>query len=313
MISRRHLRVKVMQSLYSFFSINSEEIDSIEKKMVKSIEESSKIQVLLCSLLVSIHNYASDFLKDSKSSQFKSNSKFDSINKFLNNKFILLLKRNTILMKKIDRSSLIWKKSDLDIVRKIFVEIISSTQYDSYINNYQDDFDQDKKFIQIILNDFILDNNIFHHILEEKSIFFIDDLPFVSIFLKSQIYESTDEKGFNFISNVFKNNDDKKFALKLFRETILKADEFEKIIDLEVKNWEVDRISKIDLLIIKMALVEIVMFPEMPISVTFNEYIEISKYYSTKKSKVFINGVLDKVVSRFKKENRFSKIGKGLL
>tara|TARA_B100000902_G_scaffold399838_1_gene472914 strand:- start:4446 stop:5387 length:942 start_codon:yes stop_codon:yes gene_type:complete len=313
MISRRHLRVKVMQSLYSFFSINSEEIDSIEKKMVKSIEESSKIQVLLCSLLVSIHNYASDFFKDSKKSQIKSNSKFDSINKFLNNKFILLLKRNTILMKKIDRSSVIWKKSDLDIVRKIFVEIINSTQYDSYINNYQDDFDQDKNFIQIILNDFILDNNIFHHILEEKSIFFIDDLPFVSIFLKSQIYDSTDEKGFNFISNVFKSNDDKKFALKLFRETILKADEFEKIIDFEVKNWEVDRISKIDLLMIKMALVEIVMFPEMPISVTFNEYIEISKYYSTKKSKVFINGVLDKVVSRFKKENRFSKTGKGLL
>ena len=216
-------------------------------------------------------------------------------------------------MKNIDRSSLIWKKSDLDIVRKIFVEIISSAQYDSYINNYQDDFDQDKKFIQIILNDFILDNNIFHHILEEKSIFFIDDLPFVSIFLKSQIYESTDEKGFNFISNVFKSNDDKKFALKLFRETILKADEFEKIIDLEVKNWEVDRISKIDLLIIKMALVEIVMFPEMPISVTFNEYIEISKYYSTNKSKMFINGLIDNAISDFKKANMINKTGRGLL
>ena len=170
-----------------------------------------------------------------------------------------------------------------------------SQQYSDYLNNKKDDFNQDKKFIQIMLNEYILDNEIFHFILQERSIFWTDDLPFISMFLKSQINNIKENNKDSLITDVFKNNDDKKFAIDLFRKTINNADEFEELIESKVKNWELKRISKMDLLLIKMALTEVISFTEMPIKVSFNEYIEISKYYSTQNSKMFINGVLDAI------------------
>ena len=123
----------------------------------------------------------------------------------------------------------------------------------------------------------------------------------------------TESNNNSLITDVFKNNDDKKFAVNLFRQTINNADEFEKLIESKVKNWELERISKMDLLLIKMALTEVISFTEIPIKVSFNEYIEISKYYSTQNSKVFINGVLDKIVSQFKREGKVKKVGRGLV
>ena len=163
---------------------------------------------------------------------------------------------------------------------------------------------EDKKFIQLLLNEFILDNDIFHHILQENSIFWLDDLPFIALFLKSQINNLTEEKKSSIIVDVFKNNDDKKFAVDLFRKTINNAPEFNTLIEDKVKNWEMERIANMDLILIKMALTEVVYFKEIPIKVSFNEYIEISKYYSTQNSKVFINGILDKIVSQFKREDK---------
>jgi len=302
-----------MQSLYSYFLNSSNEISISEKEMIKDIRSISELQVIIISFIIELHAYATNFLEENKTKYIPSEEDLNPNIKFLNNRIIIALKEDELLNKKVSRISSFWRKNDLDIIRKVFVEIYKSQQYSDYLNNEKDDLNQDKKFIQIMLNEYILDNEIFHFILQERSIFWTDDLPFISMFVKSQINNMTESNNNSLITDVFKNNDDKKFAVNLFRQTINNADEFEKLIESKVKNWELERISKMDLLLIKMALTEVISFTEMPIKVSFNEYIEISKYYSTQNSKVFINGVLDKIVSQFKREGKVKKVGRGLV
>ena len=313
MIGRRHIRLKVMQSLYSYFSNSSNEISISEKEMIKNIRSIEDLHVIIMSFILEIHSYASDFMEQNKSKYIPSDEDLNPNTKFINNRIIITLKEDELLNKKLSRVSSIWRKNDLDIIRKFFVQMYKSPQYSNYLNNEKDDFNQDKKFVQIMLNEYILDNEIFHFILQERSIFWTDDLPFISMFLKSQINNIKENNKDSLITDVFKNNDDKKFAIDLFRKTINNADEFEQLIESKVKNWELERISKMDLLLIKMALTEVISFTEMPIKVSFNEYIEISKYYSTQNSKMFINGVLDKIVSQFKREGKVKKVGRGLV
>ena len=302
-----------MQSLYSYFLNSSNEISISEKEMIKDIRSISELQVIIISFIIELHAYATNFLEENKTKYIPSEEDLNPNIKFLNNRIIIALKEDELLNKKVSRISSFWRKNDLDIIRKVFVEIYKSQQYSDYLNNEKDDLNQDKKFIQIMLNEYILDNEIFHFILQERSIFWTDDLLFISMFVKSQINNMTESNNNSLITDVFKNNDDKKFAVNLFRQTINNADEFEKLIESKVKNWELERISKMDLLLIKMALTEVISFTEMPIKVSFNEYIEISKYYSTQNSKVFINGVLDKIVSQFKREGKVKKVGRGLV
>jgi len=302
-----------MQSLYSYFSIPSNEMSISENEMIKDIRSISELQVIIISFIIELHAYATNFLEENKTKYIPSEEDLNPNIKFLNNRIIIALKEDELLNKKVSRISSFWRKNDLDIIRKVFVEMYKSQQYSDYLNNEKDDLNQDKKFIQIMLNEYILDNEIFHFILQERSIFWTDDLPFISMFVKSQINNMTESNNNSLITDVFKNNDDKKFAVNLFRQTINNADEFEKLIESKVKNWELERISKMDLLLIKMALTEVISFTEIPIKVSFNEYIEISKYYSTQNSKVFINGVLDKIVSQFKREGKVKKVGRGLV
>lgn len=313
MINRRHIRLKVMQSLYSYFSSFNKDMAVTEKEMMKNINSISELHVLLLSLLVEINSFADQFLEDNKTKYIPSVEDLNPNTKFVNNRVIEILQEDEIFMKKMKRLSGIWRKGDIDIVRKLFVDIYKSPQYSDYLNNEKDSFSDDKKFIQVLYTEFILDNDILHHILQERSIFWDDDLPFVASFIKNQINFLDENKIRPFVVDVFKNSDDKKFAVQLFRKTIIHSDEFDELIQKNVKNWELERIANMDQLLIKMALAEVISFQEMPIKVSFNEYIEISKYYSTEKSKVFINGILDKIVSQFKRDGKVKKIGRGLV
>ncbi|MGY8987857.1 MAG: transcription antitermination factor NusB [Flavobacteriales bacterium] len=313
MINRRHIRLKVMQSLYSYFSSLNKDMAVTEKEMLKNINSISELHVLLLSLLVEINSFADQFLEDNKTKYIPSVEDLNPNTKFVNNRVIKILQEDKIFMKKMKRLSGIWRKGDIDIVRKLFIEIYKSPQYSDYLNNEKDSFSDDKKFIQVLYTEFILDNDILHHILQERSIFWDDDLPFVASFIKNQINFLDEKKIRPFVVDVFKNSDDKKFAVQLFRKTIIHSDEFDELIQRNVKNWELERIANMDQLLIKMGLSEVISFQEMPIKVSFNEYIEISKYYSTEKSKVFINGILDKIVSQFKRDGKVKKVGRGLV
>jgi|TARA_B110000881_G_scaffold186704_1_gene175620 N utilization substance protein B len=309
MISRRHIRLKVMQSLYAFRSQNERDILKGERDMLKHIENISELQLVIMSFLVSLIKHAESFYEEGKNKHLPTPKDLNPNIKFIDNSFVRIILDNRELIKQSKKISAFWYDNDHDIVRKIFMDILKSDEYGNYLSNSENNIEIDIKFFNNILNNFILNNKIFHHMLEERSIYWIDDLPFVATIIMGNFKLQK----IILPKTVFKNNIDKKFALNLFNLTIKNDSEYEKIIIKKAKNWDIERIAIMDQILIKMAFCEILNMPELPINVSLNEYIEISKYYSTNKSKMFVNGLLDSAVSDFKNENKIKKVGRGLM
>ena len=297
MLTRRHIRLKVMQSLYSYFSNPNEinDISKFEKKMIDHFKDVRRLYVLLFSLLIEIINYTDKFLDDSKNKFLPKESDLNPNKRFVINKFSKEILKNKLLLKETNKLSYILKSNDHDLINKLFKELFTSNIYKSYIENENNDIAVDKDFIVKVFNNHILNNELLHHIFEEESIYWQDDLPFVVTIFNSQIKKNNKIS----IPLVFKDASDKSYAINLFRNSIKYNQKFEEIIKKFAKNWDLDRIAFIDKILLKMAFSEIFEMNDLPIKVSINEYIEISKYYSTKKSKMFVNGILDNVVKYY--------------
>lgn len=289
-----------MQSLYSYFSNNENNVMSSEKNFLAHINKVRELYILLFALLIEIIKYTDDFLDQGKNKFFPKETDLNPNRRFVENLFSNNLLHNNILLEEIGKLENIWIDNDHDLINKIFKEIFKSSIYESYINEDDNDVSVDQDFIIKVLNKHVFSHKLFHHILEEESIYWSDDLPFVATLL---IYNVKSDVKVN-IPSVFKEISDKDFAIQLFRDTIQYNQEYEDIIENFANNWDLDRIATIDKLLLKMAFVEILEMKDLPVKVSMNEYIEISKYYSTKKSKMFVNGILDNVVKYFKKEGR---------
>ena len=309
MLSRRHIRIKVMQSLYSYFSIGREDITNAQESMLKHFDEVIELKFVLVSLLVELVDYADCFYEQGKKKHFPTSSDLHPNRRFVDNQIIRNIQDNSILMKEISRFSSFWLNNDHNILSKVFIDIIKSDLYNRYLESKNTSIDYDKKFIIDVMNQYVLNHHLVHHILEERSIYWIDDLPFIATIVFGDIKNDVNI----FSAEVFKDLSDKKFALNLFKNVIDNNVNYEKIIMKFSENWKLDRIAKMDQLIIKMAFAEIMTMVELPVKVSMNEYIEISKYYSTKKSRVFINGLLDNFVRTYIKEGKIKKVGKGLV
>tara|TARA_B100001939_G_C16895923_1_gene597584 strand:+ start:501 stop:1394 length:894 start_codon:yes stop_codon:yes gene_type:complete len=286
-----------MQSLYSYFS-NANEIHDIsksEKKMINHFKDVRRLYVVLFSLLIEIINYTDKFLDESKNKFFPKESDLNPNKRFVTNQFSKEILKNKLLLKETNKLVYILKSNDHDLINKLFKELFTSNIYKSYIENENKDISIDIDFIVKVFNNHILNNELLHHILEEESIYWQDDLPFVVTIFNSQIKKNDKIS----IPLVFKDASDKSFAIDLFRNSIKYNQKYEEIIKKFAKNWDLDRIAFIDKILLKMAFSEIFEMNDLPIKVSINEYIEISKYYSTKKSKMFVNGILDKVVKHY--------------
>ena len=309
MLSRRHIRVKVMQSLYSYLSTKVNEMPVAERAMLKHFDEVVELKLVIVALLVEIVKYADNFYKEGKKKHLPTQEDLNPNRRFVDNAVINSIRDDKDLMDKVGSVSGIWFKNDHDIIRKLFVELHKSETYTKYIDSDNTSTDFDKKFIVDIMNDFVLKNELVHHIFEERSIYWIDDLPFLATIIFGNI---KDDKSLN-PDGAFKDSSDKDFALKLFRNTINNNEDYEQIIVKFARNWEIDRIAKMDQLFLKMAFAEILSIPELPVKVSMNEYIEIAKYYSTAKSKLFVNGLLDNFVKTYTREGKIKKTGRGLV
>ncbi len=309
MLSRRHIRVKVMQSLYSYLSTKVNEMPVAERAMLKHFDEVVELKLVIVALLVEIVKFADNFYKEGKKKHFPTQEDLNPNIRFVDNAVINSIRDDKDLMDKVSRVSGIWLKNDHDIIRKLFVELHKSDTYTKYIDSDNTSTEFDKKFIVDIMHDFVLKNELVHHILEERSIYWIDDLPFLATIIFGNI---KDDKSLN-PDGAFKDRSDKDFALKIFRNTINNNEDYEQIIIKFARNWEIDRIAKMDQLFLKMAFAEILSIPELPVKVSMNEYIEIAKYYSTAKSKLFVNGLLDNFVKTYTREGKIKKTGRGLV
>ena len=309
MLSRRHIRLKVMQSLYSYFSTKEDNMPAYERAMLKHIEEVVELNLVIIALLIELVKYADNFYEDSKQKHFPSAEDLNPNRRFVDNHLISIIRKDNALMNRVSKVSGIWLKNDHDIVRKLFKALFESELYAKYISSEEAGVDVDQRFIVNALNEIILSNELVHHILEERSIYWIDDLPFIATIIMGQIKAQESLSP----SLVFKDESDKTFALKLFRNTINNNAEYEQIIVKFSNNWELERIAIMDQLFLKMAFAEVLSMEDLPIKVSMNEYIEISKYYGSAKSKLFVNGLLDNAVKNFSKEGKIKKVGRGLV
>ena len=309
MLSRRHIRLKVMQSLYSYFTAKEDNIPAYERTMLKHIEAVVELNLVIISLLIELVKYADNFYEDSKKKHFPSAEDLNPNRRFVDNHLISIIQNDKALMKRVHKTSDIWLKNDHDVIRKLFKVLFSSALYTRYISSKEEGVEVDQRFFVNALNEIILNDKLVQHILEERSIYWIDDLPFVATIIMGQIKA---KKTLN-PSLVFKDESDKKFALELFRNTIKNNREYEQIIQRFSKNWELERIASMDQLFLKMAFAEILYMQELPIKVSMNEYIEISKYYGSAKSKLFVNGLLDNAVKTLVQEGKIKKVGRGLV
>ena len=314
MLTRRHIRVKVMQSLYAFNQSKNDNLASEEKFLMKSMQEMYDLFLLQLSLLLEIRYQAENYLEKSQQKFLATSEEKNPSRRFIDNKIFQILDENEDLQDLFeDRKINHWKQDD-EYANIIWTEIRESLVYEDYMQAAEHDFKQDRDFIIEIFKNFVAPNDKLYDYLEDKKLTWLDDLPLVNTavvkFLQKLKESHSKHKK---VPQLFKNDEDKEFAIKLFRKTYVNDEELAEEMLGKTPNWDQDRIAEIDMILIKMATCEFLYFPSIPVKVTINEYLEIAKEYSTPKSSIFINGVLDKLSKEYKADNKLNKTGRGLM
>ncbi|MBT8385320.1 MAG: transcription antitermination factor NusB [Bacteroidia bacterium] len=313
MLNRRHIRIKVMQSIYAMIQSKSDDLIKQEKFLKFSIINIYDLYVLMLSLLLEVRNLAEQHQEIAKKKFLATSKDKNPSRKFIDNQFLVKLSGNASLASYIKDHKLKHWKDDNEYVRLIWDAIKSSDIYEKYINSEKDLSPKEElNFISEIYKEVIAPNDKLFDYFESQNISWVDDIPFVNTAFLTNIKKINAGTLFT-KAELYKDKDDEEFASDLFKKTALHLTDFTEDIDKKTPNWDTDRIAEVDLILIKMALTEFVYFPSIPTKVTINEYIEIAKDYSTTKSSFFINGVLDKLLKEYTASIRIQKIGRGLL
>ncbi|MBP8792752.1 MAG: transcription antitermination factor NusB [Lutibacter sp.] len=312
MINRRHIRVKVMQSVYAILQSGSDNLNKEEKFLYASIDKMYDLYVLLLRLLVEVRDLESKHIEISKKKFLATPEELKPNTKFIDNQVFKLLAESRSMNDYLEEHSLNYWMLDFEYVNEISKLIKESDLYDVYMATKERSFKEDLIFIDEIFKTIVAPNEKLADYFEDKNITWVDDIPFVNTWIVKSLGQLKEEKPFK-LGKLYKDEDDKNFVLELFRRVILNQTSLEKEVSDKTPNWDADRIADVDMILIKMAICEFLRFPSIPTRVTINEYIEISKDYSTTKSSFFINGVLDKILKDFTDTKRLNKIGRGLL
>ncbi|WP_299609362.1 transcription antitermination factor NusB [uncultured Aquimarina sp.] len=303
-----------MQSLYAMEQTQSDNLDKEEKFLLFSIDQMYDLFLINLQLLVEIRKHAADFIEKSQKKHLATSEEKNPNLKFINNEVLLLLEKNLELKEAMDRKKLNCWDLDDEYVKILWKEIKKSELYSDYMSTKMSSFKEDKDFILDVFKEIIAPNEKLYEYIEDQKLTWIDDLPLINtgiIKMLRKIKKTHDEH--MSLPSLYKDIDDKKFAKDIFRKTALKGVEFAKEIEGKTPNWDKDRIAELDKAVIKMAICEFQKFPSIPVKVTINEYLEIAKEYSTPKSSIFINGILDKISKEYQENGKLNKVGRGLM
>lgn len=313
MISRRIIRIKVLQILYAFFTSPETSINNTEKELFFSLQKTYDLYHYLMALVIEIEKFAEDRIDLGLKKHRPTTADLTPNTRFVNNLLIHQLKANTSLTKYLESAKLSWVNED-ELIRKLYLALVEQDFYKEYMAAEQNSYADDRKLVEDIFKYLILDNEDIESLLEEQSIYWNDDLDFVvSMILKTfkKFKEFSDDH--QALLPMYKDEEDRQFAKDLYRKVVLNHTDNMILIKQHTVNWDIERIAFIDNLILELALSEFLYFPSIPTKVTMNEYIELSKYYSTEKSRNFINGILDKALKDLKKADKILKAGRGLI
>ncbi len=312
MLNRRYLRIKVLQALYSFFHDEDKNMARKEKELLKSIDNIYDLYIYLLLLFKEIRFTADRLIEERKKKRLPTPGDLSPNLRFIYNPVILKIVNSEALAKQKNDRKIGWTAEEDSLVKGLYTKIVASPEYAAYMADTEMTFEKEKKFMITVYKKMLSDNDALKQHLFEKNIHWASDYMLANICLVKTI-ESLNENAELELMPVYKADDDKDFMIELFRKTVLSDTANIKLIGDKISNWEPDRIATMDFILMKMALTEVMNFKSIPIKVTLNEYIEISKLYSSPKSNTFINGILDAIVKDLKKSNRVVKTGRGLL
>ena len=313
MISRRIIRTKVLQILYAHVSTPDKQISASENELHFSIQKTYELYHLLLLLPIELSDYADKLIELRKQKNFPTKEELNPNLRFVSNRLINKLRSNKDLATFVQKNKVNWVNSQ-ELVKRIYQSMVESELYLNYATQNEDNFQIDRRFCEDFYGEILLKNEFVFNEFEEQSIYWNDDLDFVVSMVIKTLKKFREENNINdHLSSLYKDEEDRDFTVKLFRKTLTKSEENRKTIETYTKNWDVDRVATMDILIMELALTELTEFPSVPIKVSLNEYIELAKYYSTQRSSIFINGVLDRITKDFKEQGKIVKAGRGLL
>lgn len=312
MLNRRHLRVKVLQSLYAFFQSGNNDLGAGEKELLFGIEKIYDLYLHQFLLLAELYRQEVRIIEDNRNKHLPSQEDLYPNTRFVDNPVLKTIASHAAIDEHCKRRKISWNTNQ-ELVRKLLAHVKQQNYFNVYMAKEEVTFADHREFVTRMVKKDIVNFELLHSFYEENSIYWIDDWELVNMMLVKTLKAIDPEQGKGLLlMDLFKEDEDRQFARELFKRTILTQKEMDSIISAKTQNWDLERIALMDVIIMKMALTEILKFREIPVKVSLNEYIELSKMYSTPKSKIFINGVLDKLVEEFVSENKINKHVKGL-
>ncbi|WP_241695499.1 transcription antitermination factor NusB [Winogradskyella litoriviva] len=314
MLNRRHIRIKVMQSMYAFKGTESDDLIKEQKFLLHSLDSMYDLYLSVVALLIELHKKSKDHNEKIKNKIVKSEADKNLSHKLQDNQLLHLISSNTILQEAISSSKLNFWHLDFEYVDIIFKDILKSDLYKFYTDEKETSFKKDKHFIIDVFTEIIAPNEKLYEFFEDKKLTWIDDLPVVNtaiLRILRKLKLTSPETAL--LPELYKDEDDLEFAKELLQKTFLNNSKFAEEISKKTTNWDSERLASIDGVLLRMALCEFQKFSSIPYKVTINEYLEIAKEYSTPKSSLFINGILDKIVKEYQAENLYLKTGRGLM
>ena len=307
MINRVLIRLKIVQIVYAYYQNGGKNLDTAEKELFFSLSKAYDLYNYLLLLMVEVTKQANKRLNAAKNKLVPTKEELFPNTKFVENRFIAQLEVNKQLLEFSNNQKKTWE-NEADFVKTLCDKILESDIYKEYMASETSSYEEDRELWRKLYKNIIFNNIELDQVLEDQSLYWNDDKEIVDTFVLKTIKRFDEKNGAKQeLLPEFKDEEDQDFARRLFRRTILNADYYRHLISENTKNWDLDRVAFMDVVIMQIALAEILSFPNIPVSVSLNEYVEIAKLYCTPKSGGFINGTLDGIVNSLKKENKLTK------
>ena len=312
MLSRRLLRVKVIKGLFGHLKSDATDMIASERTLLASIDKTYDLYFQMMALIVEVRRYAESRLETARQKKLPTYEDLNPNTKFIDNGVVALLASSPAIADYLAARKLGWSLYP-ELIRTLYTQMLASDYYRRYMNNPSRSFSEDKRFVEEFYRNGLEESEELETVLEEQSILWNDDLGFVLTMVLRTLSNLRAAATEVRVLPKFKSEDDLEFVKTLFEKVLVNYDQTQRYIERFTSNWDIERISFMDYLILSTAIAELLFCPEVPVKVTFDEYIEISKYYSGPGSSVFINGVLDKLVAALQEEGRICKTGRGLI
>jgi N utilization substance protein B len=302
-----------MQSIYAMHQSGTDNLEKQEKFLQASLESIQDLYLIMLSSLVEMRKKELEYLDLAKKKHLATSEERNPNERFVNNPILLALEEcNSLSIALENRKINNWQNND-DTILLLLQDVKQSELYQKYMAKKSVTFEEERFFVADMFSELIAPNEKLYSYLEDFKLTWVDDIPVVNTQILKQLKQMTADESSLRVPPIYKDAEDKDFSTNLFRKTVLNDAELTKEFIDKTPNWDLERIAELDTIVLKMAICEFLKFPSIPLKVTINEYLELAKEYSTPKSSLFINGILDNLVKDFQVNNRIKKVGRGLM